>query len=90
MIRELLTDDDVRRSFDVMHELRAHLPGPDEYARRVARQRALGYRLVVVEEDGAIKAAAGFCIVELLFQGRHLYVDDLVTAEHRNDKPAPG
>jgi hypothetical protein len=32
MIRELLTDDDARRSFDVMQELRAHLLGPDEYS----------------------------------------------------------
>ena len=40
MIRELLTDADVRRSFDVMHELRPHLTTPDDYIERVARQRA--------------------------------------------------
>lgn len=86
MIRELLTDTDVRRSFDVMHELRPHLTTPDEYVERVARQRAGGYRLIGVEEDGAVKAVAGFRIVEMLFQGTHLYVDDLVTAETERTK----
>jgi hypothetical protein len=72
MIRELITDDEVRRSFEVMRELRTHLPGPDQYVRQ--------------EEDGVVKAAAGFRIVEMLFQGRHLYVDDLVTAEAERAK----
>ena len=82
MIRELHTDDEVRRSFAVMHELRPHLT-EDEYVARVKSQRPNGYRLAVVEEDGVVRAAAGFRIIEMLVQGRHLYVDDLVTDETR-------
>ena len=78
MIREITTDEDVRRSFQVMRQLRPHLE-EDEYVRRVREQRALGYRIAVVEEDGEVRAAAGFRILDMLVQGRHLYVADLVT-----------
>ena len=80
MIRELQTDDEVRRSFGVMRQLRPHLT-EDEYVARVRSQREAGYRLAVVEENGDVRAAAGFRIIEMLVQGRHLYVDDLVTDE---------
>jgi GNAT superfamily N-acetyltransferase len=85
VIRELFDDRDVRRSFGVMRQLRPHLD-EDEYVRRVREQRAAGFRLAVVEEDGAVRAAAGFRIIEMLVQGRHLYVDDLVTDETRRSK----
>lgn len=85
MIHEVTTDEDVRRSFPVMRQLRPHLE-EDEYVRRVAAQRGGGYRLAVVEEDGIIRAAAGFRIQEQLVQGRHMYVDDLVTDESERSK----
>jgi GNAT superfamily N-acetyltransferase len=46
------------------------------------RQRPTGYRLVGSFEEGDREAAAvaGFRINEFLAWGRHLYVDDLVTA----------
>jgi GNAT superfamily N-acetyltransferase len=85
MIREIISDEDVRRSYAVMRQLRPHLE-EDEYVRRVASQRAAGYRLAVVEEHGIVRAAGGFRIQEQLVQGRHMYVDDLVTDETERSK----
>ena len=85
MIREITSDDDVRRSFEVMKQLRPHL-AEDEYVTRVREQRTGGYRLAVVEEDGVVRAAGGFRIQEQLVQGRHMYVDDLVTDESERSK----
>lgn len=82
MIREIHSDADVRRSFAVMRQLRPHLT-EDAFVERVRSQRNDGFRLAVVEEDGEIRAVAGFRIIEMLVQGRHLYVDDLVTDETR-------
>ena len=79
-IRLAESDQDVRRAFPVMRELRTHLVGEDEFLERVARQRREGYRLALLEEDGRVRAVAGFRIQECLSAGRHLYVDDLVTA----------
>ena len=65
-------------------QLRPGLGSPEALVRHVdERLRAGGYRLIGAFEDGAEEAtaAAGFRINEFLAWGRHLYVDDLVTAE---------
>jgi GNAT superfamily N-acetyltransferase len=68
-------------------QLRPGLGSPEALVRQVdERQRPAGYRVVGAFEGGAEEAAAvaGFRINEFLAWGRHMYVDDLVTAEgHR-------
>ena len=64
-------------------ELRPRLGSAEALVRQVdERQRPAGYRLAGVFADGDEEAAAvaGFRINEYLAWGRHLYVDDLVTA----------
>jgi GNAT superfamily N-acetyltransferase len=72
------SDEDIRRCFAVMRELRPHL-NEAEFVPRVQRQIAAGYRLGFVEEDGAIRTVAGFRFLDNLASGKVLYVDDLVT-----------
>ena len=64
-----------------MRELRTHLTGADEFARRVdEEQRPEGYRLVgAFEDDGRVTAVAGFRLLHTLYAGDVLYVDDLST-----------
>jgi GNAT superfamily N-acetyltransferase len=45
----------------------------------VERQRAEGYELVALREQGQVLAVVGFRIRHSLAWGRHLYIDDLVT-----------
>lgn len=79
-VRFAESDRDIRRCFPVMAQLRPHL-SEDEFIIRVKRQfQHQGYRLVYVEENGQVRAVAGFRIAEMLSRGRFLYVDDLVTA----------
>lgn len=74
------TDDQIRRCYPVMAELRPHLV-EKEFVERVRRQqKESGYQLAFVEEFGAVRAVAGIRIAEFLAWGRILYVDDLVTA----------
>ena len=61
------TDADTARCFPVMAQLRPQLTA-DDFMVRVKRQSQLsGYRLAFVEENGKIKAVAGFRITEMLF-----------------------
>ena len=45
-----------------------------------------GYRLVYVEEKGIAVAAIGFRYLQFLFNGKHFYIDDLVTLSSERKK----
>jgi GNAT superfamily N-acetyltransferase len=47
---------------------------------RVHRLQTHGYQLAYLEDQGEVRAVAGFWVRENLAWGRHLYLDDLVTA----------
>lgn len=73
------TDDEIRRCFSVMLELRTHLADTEEFLRRVRQQMTEGYRLVFLEDEGEVRAVSGFRIFSALHDGRVMHVDDLVT-----------
>jgi GNAT superfamily N-acetyltransferase len=72
------TDAEINRCFPVMHQLRPALIA-GEFVGRIQTQQAEGYQLAFLEEKNAIASVAGFRIQTLLWSGRTLYVDDLVT-----------
>ena len=87
IVRTAETDTDIARCFAVMRQLRPHLADEAEFITRVRRQGAQErWRLIFVEEDGAVAAVAGFRILECLHSGRTLYVDDLVTDQDRRGR----
>jgi GNAT superfamily N-acetyltransferase len=67
---------------EVMLQLRPHIAAGD-YLPRVRRMmESDGYRLAAArDEAGVVRAVAGFRFMEMLYCGRILYVDDLVTDE---------
>lgn len=77
-IRLAESDDDLRRAFVVIAQLRPHLD-EERFLAQARRQMADGWRLAILEDGGAIAACAGFRISEWLAWGKALYVDDLVT-----------
>lgn len=79
-IKHLETDAEVEASFQVMQELRPHLNDRAAYGKKVALQRAQGYRLLAALQDGAIVGLAGYRLQDNLIYGRFVYVDDLVVA----------
>lgn len=72
---------EIRHVFSVMRELRTHCDDEPAFVRQVQRQMREGYRLAYLESGREVRAVAGYRIMELLFSGRTLYVDDLVTTE---------
>lgn len=79
MIFLATTPVDIARCFPVMLELRPHLGDAAHFLTRVERQQVGGYHLAALEEEGTIRAVAGFRFGEKLSSGLYLYVDDLVT-----------
>jgi GNAT superfamily N-acetyltransferase len=75
------TPAEIGRCFEVMRELRPRFTNRKKFVEQVRRQQRSGYLLAFVEDDGEVRAVAGYRFIEWLFSGRFLYVDDLVTRE---------
>lgn len=68
-------------AFEVMLELRSSRSA-DELEQLYAEGHARsGYRILALFDGGGCRAVAGFRVLTSFAHGRHLYVDDLVTAE---------
>ncbi len=78
-IAEALTKAEIARCFPVMRQLRTHFEDEVRFVEQVERQRSDGYRMAFLEDEGAVRAVAGYRMTESLFSGRFCYVDDLVT-----------
>jgi GNAT superfamily N-acetyltransferase len=74
------TPEQVGKCCSVMRELRPHVK-PIDFAARVLHQQKEGYQLAYLELEGIVRSVTGFRILNLLFSGRTLYIDDLVTRE---------
>ena len=83
--QDAVTDGEIADCYDVMAELRPHVSREDFLPRVRAMQQA-GFRLAYIRDGDQVVACAGYRFGDNLFCGRHLYVDDLVTAESVRSK----
>ena len=72
------TDAELARCFPIMVQLRPKLT-PADFLARVHRQSAQGYKLAALESRGEVRSLAGFRLLEMLYSGPQLYIDDLIT-----------
>jgi GNAT superfamily N-acetyltransferase len=80
VIRLATSDVDIDRCWPVMVQLLPALPR-GSFVSTVRRMEREGYRLALLEDGGAVRAVAGYRVMEMLAYGRHMYVDNLVTDE---------
>ena len=78
------SDAELARISDVLLELRRAFT-KDALIAQIKAQQQAGYRVAYLESAGESVCVAGFVVGTKLAWGKHLYVDDLVTAErHRS------
>lgn len=87
MILQPKTDEQILATHPVMRQLRPHLSA-DDYLQRVRRMmRTDGYLLAVdTDDDGVPRGVAGYRYMEMLYAGRILSIDDLVTDEETRSR----
>jgi GNAT superfamily N-acetyltransferase len=73
-------DERLASVYPVMKELRTDLSERDFYERYAAGHED-GYRMAAIFDGDECRAAAGYRLFTNFVSGRHLYIDDLVTAE---------
>ncbi len=78
-VRRLITDADVQGAYPLMAQLRLHLKS-DTFLATVREQEAGGYVLLGGFSASRLVTLAGVRDTATLARGRHLFVDDLVTA----------
>lgn len=75
------SDEEIASTFDVMYQLRPHLVREDYVATMRALQASDNLRLLALRDRGVVRAVAAWRLMNMLYCGRLLYVDDLVTDE---------
>ncbi len=70
----------LRRAETVHRQLRPQLPA--DYVGRLGVVFANGGRMLVATEGDTVRGVALWRLIENTYEGRRLYVDDLVTDEH--------
>jgi GNAT superfamily N-acetyltransferase len=73
-------DDRLTAACPVMRELRPHL-SEEEIAKGYADDYGGGFRMAAVFDGDECRAVAGYRILTNFVSGKHIYVDDLVTAD---------
>jgi GNAT superfamily N-acetyltransferase len=73
-------EDRLKAVYPVFRELRPHL-SEEELAKGYAADYRSGFRIAAVFDGDDCRAVAGYRILTNFVSGRHIYVDDLVTAE---------
>lgn len=85
MPEQVDTDDGIAACYDVMAQLRPHIVR-EHWVAQVRALEADGFRLACIRAADRVVAVAGYRISTNLFCGKHLYVDDLVTADAGRSK----
>lgn len=84
-IRELTTEAEWRAAFPVLNQLRDHL-SEAEFLDSLSEMRKEGYRLFALLLGEEIVSVAGVEIRTNFYNGRHLFVYDLVTRADRRSE----
>jgi GNAT superfamily N-acetyltransferase len=86
MVLKVTTDEQILAVHEVMHQLRPKISRDDFLATIKRMQETDGYQLAAVFDEGAVRAVAGYRVIEMLWCGKILYVDDLNTDERHRSK----
>lgn len=86
MIKIAESEEEIRKCFPIMTELRPHFTDEYEFVKQVKRQiENHDFRLVFLDDNG-IKAVGGIRIGEWLARGNYLEIEDLVTTADARSK----
>jgi ribosomal protein S18 acetylase RimI-like enzyme len=84
-IRQLSLEHEVREAFPVMHQLRTHL-SEDLFYELFLQMQKEGYTLFANYHNDKIVALAGFAMLTNLYDGKHVYLYDLITDQEERSK----
>jgi GNAT superfamily N-acetyltransferase len=88
-VKRCTTETDIKKCWQVMLALRPHLI-ENEFVSTVKEMMSEGYQLAFIEKDGTAVAAIGYRYLQYLYNGKHIYIDDLSTLPEARGKGCAG
>jgi GNAT superfamily N-acetyltransferase len=88
-IQVATTENAILKCSEVLRTLRPHV-GEDTLINMVKEMIQEGYKLAFIEEDNKGVAAIGYRHLQFLYNGKHIYIDDLVTLPNYRGKGYAG
>src|SRR6478735_10393105 len=82
-------EEDILKCWDVIFVLRPHLI-KEGFVSTVKEMMTEGYQLAYIEENGKAASAIGFRYQQYLYNGKHFYIDDLVSLPETRGKGYAG
>jgi GNAT superfamily N-acetyltransferase len=86
-VRIAESDAELEKISEVLVQLRPTFD-PLTLVAQIKQQTKAGYQVAYVEAGGEVLCVAGFVVGTKLAWGKHIYVDDLVTAETQRSRGA--
>jgi len=77
-IQEAQTREDILKCWEVIFVLRPHLKR-EVFADTILQMFEEGYKLAFIEKDGKAVSAVGYRYQKFLYNGKHMYIDDLTS-----------
>ncbi|PGS53695.1 GNAT family N-acetyltransferase [Bacillus sp. AFS041924] len=74
--------EELSKGFEVLKQLRTHL-NEESFFNLYGEMKKEGFQLYGLEENGVTVAVAGISILTNFYNGRHVFVYDLVTDENK-------
>lgn len=84
-IKHYETKEELLKGFQVLKQLRTHL-NENSFFELYEEMKKEGYKLVGLEDNGETVAVAGIIILTNFYNGKHVFVYDLVTDHNRRSK----
>ena len=88
-IKLAVSETDIIKCMEVLQVLRPHIDART-FLPMVKEMLQEGYKLAYIEEDNKAAAAIGYRHLQFLYNGKHIYIDDLVTLEEYRGKGYAG
>ncbi len=86
MVVKISSDEQILATREVMRQLRPNVPLDDYLQTGTRMMKSDGYRLAALYEEDNVRAVAGYRVMEMLYCGKILYADDLITDDRFRSK----
>lgn len=85
IIKIAKTEAEVQKCWYVFSLLRPHLT-EEVFVETVIEMLSEGYQLAYIEVEGEVVSAVGFRYLQMLYNGKQIYIDDLTTSDKARGK----